>query len=140
MMKKREIVRAVFEHRIPPYVPWSFSFTREAKDKLMCYFQNDEDLEKALNDHLLRLGSDIGFFTKLCDNLFQDVFGVIWDRTIDKDIGMVANCVLPSPTLKGYVFPDPLDERFFEDIPDRLARHGDRLRVFEIGFSLFEQA
>ena len=139
-MTKREIVQTVFEHRVAAYVPWSFGFTKEARDKLIRHYKNERNFEEALDDHLLRLGNDIGFFTELGDDLYQDVFGVIWDRTVDKDIGVVVNCVLPRPTLSGYSFPDPLDERFFEDIPGRLQQYGDRFRVFEIGFSLFERA
>jgi len=89
------------------------------------------DLEDALQNHLLKLGSDIGFFTDLGNNHVQDVFGVVWDRSIDKDIGSVDGCVLPEPTLQHYSFPDPLDPRFFADIPDRIARYGDRFRVFQ---------
>ena len=48
--------------------------------------------------------------------------------------------MLPEPTLRGYPFPDPLDPRFFADIPGRIASHGDRFRVFSIGFSLYERA
>jgi uroporphyrinogen decarboxylase len=47
---------------------------------------------------------------------------------------------LPQPTLDHYIFPDPLDSRFFVDIPDRMGRFGDRFRVFQIGFSLYERA
>lgn len=65
---------------------------------------------------------------------------MIWDRSIDKDIGNPKNCVLPKPTPKGYDFPDPLDPRFFADIPARIERQGDRFRVFQIGFSLWERA
>jgi uroporphyrinogen decarboxylase len=42
--------------------------------------------------------------------------------------------------LKGYDFPDPLDPRFFDDIPARLDRFADRFRIFQIGFSLYERA
>ena len=41
---------------------------------------------------------------------------------------------------RGYEFPDPLDDRYFEDIPDKIAKYQDRFRVFQIGFSLFERA
>ena len=98
------------------------------------------DLEDALQNHLLKLGSDIGFFTDLGEDHLRDVFGVVWDRSIDKDIGNVEGCVLPEPSLQGYSFPDPLDHRFFADIPERIARFGDRFRVFQIGFSLYERA
>jgi uroporphyrinogen decarboxylase len=59
---------------------------------------------------------------------------------VDKDIGIVTGCLLPEPTLKGYTWPDPLDPRFFADIPERISCYGDRFRVFQIGFSLYERA
>ncbi len=138
-MNKREVIHAVLEHRRPPYVPWSLGFTHEAAVKLRQYFGQD-DLESCLHNHLLELGNAIGFFTDLGNDLFQDVFGVVWDRSVDKDIGVVRGQVLPEPTLSGYTFPDPHDPRFFADIPEKIARYGDRFRVFQIGFSLYERA
>ena len=138
-MTKREVVRLALEHRRPPYVPWSMGFTHEAAEKLREHYGCD-DIEVPLENHLVKLGSDIGFFTELGDNRFRDVFGVTWDRSIDKDIGNVEGCVLPEPTLSGYEFPNPLDPRFFEDIPVKIDRFADRFRVFQIGFSLYERA
>jgi uroporphyrinogen decarboxylase len=86
------------------------------------------------------LGSDIGFFFFLCNDQFQDVFKVIWDRTIDKDIGDAKGIVLAEPTLNGYTFPNPLDPRFFSDIESEIALKPDMFRVFQIGFSLYERA
>jgi uroporphyrinogen decarboxylase len=138
-MTKREVIQAVLAGQVPPYVPWSCGFTREAREKLEAYYHPVE-LEDVLQNHLLKLGSDIGFFTELGKNRVQDVFGVVWDRSIDKDIGNVDGCVLAEPTLQHFTFPDPLDPRFFADIPGRIARYGDRFRVFQIGFSLYERA
>jgi uroporphyrinogen decarboxylase len=139
MLTKREVIQAVLKGQKPPYVPWSCGFTKEARAKLQAHYGAIE-LEDALQNHLMKLGSDIGFFTNLGNDRVQDVFGVVWDRSIDKDIGNVEGCVLPEPTLKYYTFPDPLDQRFFADIPDRIAKYGDRFRVFQIGFSLYERA
>ncbi len=138
-MQKREVIRLVLEGKRPPYVPWSMGFTKEARDKLEVHFGCD-DVEVPLENHLLKLGSDIGFFETLGNNRVRDVFRVVWDRSIDKDIGNVEGFVVPEPTLTGYQFPDPLDARFFSDIPDRIERFGDRFRVFQIGFSLYERA
>ena len=138
-MNKREIIRTVLEGKRPPYVPWSFGFTKEAREKLQAYYA-PQQLEDVLDNHLLKLGSDIGFFTDLGDQCVQDVFGVVWDRSIDKDIGNVKGSVLTQPTLKGYAFPNPLDPRFFADIPEKVSRYGDRFRVFQVGFSLYERA
>jgi uroporphyrinogen decarboxylase len=138
-MQKRDVIRLILTGKRPPYVPWSMGFTKEAREKLQRHYAC-EDLEVPLDNHLLRLGSDIGFFTDLGDDRVQDVFGVVWDRSIDKDIGNVAGRVLAGPTLQGYAFPDPLDPRFFADIPRKIARFPDRFRVFQIGFSLYERA
>jgi uroporphyrinogen decarboxylase len=138
-MNKREVISMVLEGRIPPYVPWSCGFTKEAKKKLEEYYKPME-VEDALQNHLLKLGSDIGFFTDLGGDHVRDGFEVVWDRSVDKDIGNVLGCVLPEPSLQHYAFPDPLDRRYFADIPARIARYGDRFRVFQIGFSLYERA
>ena len=138
-MTKREVIHAILAGQVPPYVPWSCGFTQEAGAKLIEHFK-PLDIEDALQNHLLKLGSDIGFFTDLGDNHVQDVFGVVWDRSIDKDIGNVEGCLLFEPTLEHYTFPNPHDQRFFADIPEHIAKYGDRFRVFHIGFSLYERA
>jgi len=111
-MTKREVVTTVLEGRRPPYVPWSFGFTVEARRKLVEHFDTP-DLDPVLQDHFLHLGGG-GLFTDIGDDCVRDVFGVVWDRNIDKDIGNVKGCVLPEPTLAGYEFPDPHDPRFFD--------------------------
>ena len=138
-MDKREVVKLAIEGRRVPYIPWQCGFTVEAAQKLRNHFGRD-DLDRVLDNHFVKLGSDIGLFTALGDNHFRDFFGVVWDRSIDKDIGNVEGCVLPGPTLEGYEFPDPLDRRFFENIPELLSEYGDCFRVFKIGFSLYERA
>ena len=99
-MTKREIVHSALKFQSPPYVPWSFRFTREAKDKLIKHYKT-ADIEDKVQNHILELGSDIGFFEDLEKNRVKDVFGVVWDRNIDKDIGNVLGCVLPEPSLLG---------------------------------------
>jgi len=136
---KRDVVRLVLGGRRPPYVPWSMGFTKEALEKLVAHYGHT-DVDAALDNHFLKLGRDIGLFTDLDENHVQDVFGVVWDRSIDKDIGNVQGQVLPQPSLAGYDFPDPLDRRFFDDIPGKIQRYPDCFRVFQIGFSLYERA
>jgi uroporphyrinogen decarboxylase len=138
-MSPREVVREALAFRRPPYVPWSFRFTREARLKLEDHFGTTE-IDPHIGNHLLELGSDIGFFTDIGNDRFRDVFGVVWNRTIDKDIGNVEGQILPEPSLDGYQFPDPRDARFFENIAGRIEKFGDRYRVFCLGFSLFERA
>jgi uroporphyrinogen decarboxylase len=139
IVQKRDVVRLAIEGRPVPYVPWHCTFTVPAAEKLRQVFGTN-DVDAAIDNHFVKLGSDIGFFTDLGNERFRDYFGVVWDRTVDKDIGVVENCVLPEPTLKGYTFPDPTPGLIFDEIPDRIARYPDCFRVFKIGFSLYERA
>ena len=136
---KRDVVRKAFSHQAPPYVPWNFGFTLEAAEKLKEYYGVD-DLESVLDNHFLFLGESIGSFTDLGNGFVRDYFGVTWDRTKDKDIGVVHGVVLPEPSLGGYEFPDPTSTIFFDKIPEMLDRYGDRYRIFALGFYLFERA
>jgi len=140
MRSKRDVVRQVFSGGKPDYVPWHYQFTHEPWDLLKTHFGGEDAAKAAIGNHILELGSAIGFFDALPDDRYRDHFGVLWDRSVDKDIGIVEGCVLPEPTLKSYTFPDPIDKRFFKDIPSKLAKHPDRFRVFYLGFSLFERA
>ena len=138
-MTKREVIHKVLQGEKPPYTPWSFKFTAEPLEMVKQYFGND-NIDEICDNHLLNLGNDIGFFDVVAPNMYQDVFKVVWDRTIDKDIGNPVEPLLKEPKLKGYEFPDPLDSRIFENIEPSIVAKPDLFRIFQIGFSLFERA
>jgi len=138
-MTKREVVRIVLDGGKPPYVPWAFAFTKEARELLEGHLATD-DLQAALHSHILGLGNTYGFFEEIGNDRVRDVFGVVWDRSKDKDIGNVEGEVLPGPDIGLLRLPDPLDPVFFEDIEARIAKYGDCYRVYAIGFSLYERA
>lgn len=138
-MTKREVIKQVLDGGKPPYVPWSFKFTKEPMEQLQQYY-GVKDLDTVLGNHILNLGNDYGFFDDLGNDLYRDVFKVVWDRSIDKDIGNVTEPVIPEPTLDGYTFPDPHDRRFFDNIESEIAKKPDLFRCFQIGFSLYERA
>lgn len=138
-MDKRQIVKLALEHQPVPYTPWSLSFTLEAHQTLQKHY-GSEDLNDFLHNHILRLGSAIGHFDDLGDDRYRDVFGVTWDRSRDKDIGMVEGLVLPEPVLDTSTFPDPTDPQLYANIPEKLLVHPELYRVYSIGFSLFERA
>jgi len=138
-MTKREVVKTVLRGEAPPYIPWNLGFTKEAAEKLVQHFGTN-DLDAVLGNHFVSLGSGDGFFTDIGNDCIQDHFGVIWDRSVDKDIGNVVKPQLQQPTLDGYEFPNPLADFFFDDVQENIDKHSDRLRLFCIGFSLFERA
>ena len=138
-MTKREVIKTVLDGKKPPYTPWSFEFTKEALEKLKKHY-NTKEIDNVLHNHFLGLGNSIGFFKDIGNDCYQDIFGVVWDRSVDKDIGVTKGEILPDPTLKGYKFPDPHDNRFFADIEPKIKKNPDLFRIFSIGFSLYERA
>lgn len=58
-MTQRDVVLDVLKHKKPPYVPWHFGFTLEAKRKLLNYF-GSYDLVEVTDNHLLILGDEKG--------------------------------------------------------------------------------
>jgi len=138
-MTKRDIIRAALDHRSPPYVPWHFGFSAGAGEKLgeRCGSLTPDEFA---DNHLLRLGSVLGFMTDLGGDCVRDHFGVVWDRSIDKTFGYIRETVLKEPTFKGFEFPYGVIPRFVEDFPEKLDAYGDRFRVFNVGLTLFERA
>jgi uroporphyrinogen decarboxylase len=138
-MTRREVVKIVLDGGRPPYVPWHCDFTVEAGARLSeCL--GTTDLDEAVGNHFLELGDPIGFVEPLGEGRFRDPFGVVWNRNVDKDIGVVDGVVLAEPTLARYRFPDPTASYYFHGVAEKIATRGDRFRVYCIGFSLFERA
>jgi uroporphyrinogen decarboxylase len=138
-MKQREIIKLVLDGGQPPYVPWCCWFTQEARTKLEQHFGAGR-FDDALQNHWIGVGYGLDDFQDIGDHCVRDVFGVVWDRSVDQDIGNVKSCLLPEPTLAGYQFPDPHDPRLFAGIPERIAQHPELFRVFRIDLSLYERA
>lgn len=138
-MTRRELVELAMKGGPVPYVPWSFGFTLEALGRLEGYLGTKE-IDEFLDPHLLWLGEGIALTQELSDGLVQDIYGVIWDRSVDKDIGVVKGQVLDRPTLQNYQFPEVDSLPTFKLIESRIEAASDLYRCYAIGFSLFERA
>ena len=138
-MRKRDVVRIVLEGGKPPYTPWSFGFTREASERLEKHY-GKKDFACDFGNHLFGFSGAGELSRALGNDRYEDYFGVHWDRSADKDIGVVCNRRLPAPSVSDYRFPDPTPCEVFGRIPDALAKAPDAFRVFCIGFSLYERA
>lgn len=140
MITPRARVQQAMRHQQPDRVPWQFEFTVPARRKLQAYY-GVEDLTPILDNHLAAyeaLPPDA--WQEVRPNYWRDEFGVVWNRTIDKDIGIVDSYQLQERSLAGYRFPDPSDPRRYAGLPAFIAAHPDRFRIVNIGFSLFERA
>ncbi|MEA2064099.1 MAG: uroporphyrinogen decarboxylase family protein [Gemmatimonadota bacterium] len=141
-MTPRERVLKALAHEQPDICPWHITFTIPAHEKLAAYL-GTEDLERAAGNHFAKIEAvpDDGW-QEMKPDFWRDEFGVLWDRTIDKDIGNVdpSALVIPEPTLEGLKFPDPTDPARFAHHEGLCRNNPDFFRVNDFGFTLFERA
>ena len=136
-MTNKERVLAALSHRQPDRTPYMISFTQKSMSKMRDSYGNGflKSIDNCFHD--VRPGP----FPKekwLDENTWQDRFGVRWDRSIDKDIGNVCNCLIPERNLDNLYLPDLTN--VFEGFADQCASGNDKCVQLHIGFSLFERA
>ena len=136
-MSIRQRTIDAIERRPVDKVPYHIRFTKPAREK-MAGFYGDADFEETLGNCLSVCRARR--FEEIRPNIWQDEFGVPWDRTIDKDIGVVVNTLVTPETLDHYQFPDPDDPTLYTDFEASGNDFGDMLAVAKLSYNLFERA
>lgn len=139
-MTPRERVYAALQFHDTDIVPYEVGFTVPAYQKMAEHY-GDPDFQSKIGNHLAGISHrQCSPWVEVEPGHFKDEWGVIWNRTIDKDIGNVENRVLPEPTLAGCEFPKMPSPGLFELYPRFIEQNPDLFRISSIGFSLFERA
>lgn len=139
-MSARENVLATLEHRQPKKIPYQVSFTQAAAKRMSDYL-GDAEFQSDLGNSLTILGcTPADGWRKVAPEIWRDEYGVHWNRTVDKDIGVVCNRLIAADSLDTYRFPDPDDPSRFASYAETISRSADSYVVANIGFSLFERA
>lgn len=141
-MTNRERVALSLKHQQPDRTPYVIGFTQKAWAKMVAHYGGEEwaaQIDNAIHSVAARPGPKEMW---LDENTWQDEFGVRWDKSIDRDIGNVCNCVLPERNLDRLELPNPKAPEKFEGFAEQVAagKAAGRYVEFSIGFSLFERA
>jgi uroporphyrinogen decarboxylase len=151
-MTKRDVVISALKFQRPPYVPWSVSLTQDCHARLAAHLGRTdppspigatagEGIEAWLDNHLLGVGEGNVRGASRQGDYVTDVYGVTWDRTVDRDIGTPCDWPIKHPAdLAKYRWPDADDPAWYAGPREKLAAHRDRLGYYSLGFSLFERA
>jgi uroporphyrinogen decarboxylase len=140
-MNNRERVLTALNHRQPDKVPYDIRFTQKAHAKMAQYYGDPEFDSK--------LGNCFTWFRPYPRNMryrlvgpdiWQDEFGVRWNRTIDKDIGVPCNQLVTPQNINEFQWPDPNDPTRYDFIKEAVKKAGDGATLVSLGFALFERA
>ena len=139
-MNNRERVLAALNHNEPDMVPYNIDFTQKARAK-MVEFYGDPGFASKLGNCFTSLGcAPKGGWKEISPDIWEDEFGVEWDRTIDKDIGTVRNCIVTPDNLDEFRLPDPDDPSRYSRYDEIVKANEDGFFLASLGFSLFERA
>jgi uroporphyrinogen decarboxylase len=140
-MNNRERVLTALNHRQPDKVPYDIRFTQKAHAKMAQYCGDPEFDSK--------LGNCFTWFRPYPNNvryrlvgpdIWQDEFGVRWNRTIDKDIGVPCNQLVTPQNINEFQWPDPNDPTRYDFIKEAVKKAADGATLVSLGFALFERA
>ena len=128
-------------HQQPDKVPYDIRFTQPAHARMAAYY-GDADFESKLGNcftwfrpypHDVR-------FRLVAPDIWEDEFGVRWNRTIDKDIGVPCNQLITPQNMDEFEWPNPDDPARYEFIAKAVGKTKDNTVLVSLGFALFERA
>ena len=136
----RDRVLKALRHQEPDKVPYHLGYTVPARKKLEAYLGTTE-LPDATDDHVAIYSlRRMGRWEEIRPGHFRDEFGVVWNRTVDPDIGIVEDYILKERTLDGLRIPEPHDPFRYRALAEFSAKNRNRFRIATHGFALFERA
>lgn len=138
-MTNKERVVAALSHRQPDRTPYVIEFTKRAAAAMRASY--GEGYTALIDNAIHKVTATLGPRARwLSDTVYQDEWGVQWDRSIDPDIGNVCNRVLPERDLSDFTPPDPYAPDKFADLPAQIAAGEGKFIRLSIAFTTFERA
>jgi uroporphyrinogen decarboxylase len=138
-MRRKRVIDAI-EHKNTPGVPHNIDLTKDESIKVCDYLKiNQVDFPVWAENHIEKFicnKEDV----EIKKGFFKDEYGVIWNRTVDKDIGVVASNILEIPELAGYIIPEIDSNELEERLNFFMQNKRDSFKFAKIDFSLFERA
>ena len=136
---KERVIQAL-NHEQPDICPYNIPFTIPMAQKMADHY-GDEHFQEKLGNHIAMIEPvRDDAWVEVRPGYWRDQFGVVWNRTVDKDIGNPDEFPLADGNLDAFAFPDPDDPERYAAVDPFCKKHADDFLVGAIGFSLFERA
>ena len=136
---KQIVIESIKHHNID-IIPYNIEFTINAHEKMSNYYDGKYFTNNLGNFLFVLRAEPENSFIEIAPNIFRDYFGVEWNRTVDKDIGVVCNTLVNKDNVKDFTFPEPDNPLIYKTFKEEIPKNKDKFIVASLGFSLFERA
>lgn len=138
MNKKQAFIDAIRFKSVFP-VPYVIRFTIEAEEKYSEYMRGNFDPIIDTGTYAVFSQTNSGW-KEIKPGFFRDYFGIIWNKTLDRTLGIVVEPPIKSPTLKNFRFPETGSLPVYQFQSENNNLYPDHFHILSIGFTLFERA
>lgn len=135
---KNDFIKVLKHTEVHP-VPFSVKFTVEALERYRNYLGRPFDPILDTGSYIIASHTNNGW-EEVKPGYFKDYFGVIWNKTVDKTLGVVDDPILKTPGFNGFVCPDTENLPVYKLIEENNQKYPDHFHMVSIGFTLFERA
>lgn len=139
MTRKERVIKAI-HHQETDIIPYTVDIYDDVREKLKNHY-NDPDFEQKLGGHLVFACAG-GFPVEgwAGQNIWRDNFGVRWDKTWDKGVGIVMENIVDEDNLDGFPFPDASDPKLYDYVSQVTVHNQDQFIIASVPMSYFERA
>jgi uroporphyrinogen decarboxylase len=139
-MTNRERVLASLTHRQPDRIPYNIGFTIQAHAKMVKHY-GDPCFAAKLGNCLTTYSCEPqDSWKEIAPDVWEDQFGVRWNRSVDKDIGVVCNRLVTQENVDTFPLPDPDDLSRYRAYDHEIPARREEFLMVDLGFSLYERA
>ncbi len=138
-MTKRQMMYECLSGIDTPMVPYSIKFTVEALCKMKQHFGQAFDPIIDTGSFVVASHTNNGW-QEVRPGYWRDYFGVIWNKTSDKTLGVVEQSPIQDYDFANYQFPDTDNLPVYDFIREDKIKYPEHFHMISIGFTLFERA
>ena len=150
-MDEKQRIKKCINFEKTDKIPWQINYTTEIGNKIINYLQLEHRNFLTLGENIYRfnalddfLGNHISYirnravdsFKKISDGLFKDEWGILWDRSIDKDVENPINMLLGDMDFKKLKVPDPNDYKRYLHFDPIINATKNRYHLVKFSYSL----
>jgi len=154
-MNEKERIKKCIKFDKLDKIPWQINYTTDIAEKLIKDLEIKKQKYMVLDKNIYAynnlddfFGNHIAYLRNRAVNsvkeikkgIYQDEWGVIWDRRIDKDIGTPINCILEDNKLNKLKVPDPDNPERYAHFKPIIKANERRYLLAKFSYSLFERA